>query len=95
MNTLLKKPSAFMPVAMSGTVLAFIVTHLARFGNLEVPDENAGAHLFQILMPLQAPIIAFFALTWLPRRRNDAREVLALQCGVAVAVFTLVFLFHG
>lgn len=95
MIALLRRPSAFLPLAMSATVLAFILAQLARFGTLQAPDENAGAHLFQILMPLQVPIIVFFAIRWLPQRRNEALEVLALQCAAVLGIFALVFSFHG
>ncbi len=95
MIALLRRPSAFLPLMMSAAVLAFIVLHLARFGTLQEPDEGAGAHLFQILMPAQVPIIAFFALRWLPQRRSQALEVLALQCGAMLAIFGLVYAFHG
>jgi hypothetical protein len=95
MLALLKRPSAFLPLAMSAVVLGFIVSRLALYGTLRELDENAGAHLFQILMPAQLPIIVFFALTWLPRNRRDALPVFGLQCAAAFAVFALVFAFHG
>jgi hypothetical protein len=89
MLALLKRPSAFLPVAMSSVVLlSILVSILARVHDT---DEGIAAHLFQILMPLQVPIIAFFAIKWLPRTRKEALEVLALQCGLAIAPFAIVF----
>lgn len=91
---LLRRPSAFLPLAMSATVLAFIIAQLLQSGTVRASDENAGAHLFQILTPLQLPIIAFFALRWLPQRRDPALKVLALQCTAVLAIFAIVFSLH-
>jgi hypothetical protein len=79
---------------MSALVLALILTRLARFGAAPQADEGTEAHLFQILMPAQVPIIAFFALTWLPRNPRGAAEVLGLQGVAALTVFALVFSFR-
>lgn len=95
MAGLLKRPSAFLPLLMSAVVLAFIIGGVTAHGTLRQPDEGTGAHLFQILMPAQLPIILFFALAWLPRDRPHALQVLALQCAAFVSIFALVFAFHG
>lgn len=95
MAGLLKRPSAFLPLLMSSVVLAFIIAGMAAHGTLQQPDEGAGAHLFQLLMPAQIPIIIFFALAWLPRDRVHALQILTLQCATFVGIFALVFAFHG
>ena len=94
MNPLLKRPSAFLPLAMSAIVLALILVHVARFGIARQADEGTAAHLFQILMPAQLPIIAFFALTWLPRDQKAALLILTLQIGAALAVVATVYFLH-
>ena len=94
MLALLKRPSAFLPLAMSAFVLALILIHIARFGAAREADEGTEAHLFQILMPAQLPIIGFFAFTWLPRDRKAAMVVLMLQVGAATAVLVTVFFLH-
>jgi hypothetical protein len=76
---------------MSSVVFGLIVVQIARFGLAPQPDEGAAAHLFQILMPAQVPIIAFFAIAWLPRRRKAALHVLSLQVATALAVLSVVF----
>ena len=92
MFALLKRPSAFLPLLMSVTVLALIIVHLARFGTLHEADEGTEAHLFQIVMPAQVPIVAFFAMSWVPRSPKAALQVLAMQVGAALVVFATVFL---
>src|SRR6266581_2888958 len=64
---MIKQPSAFLPLAMSLAALATVLLHLARFGVVREPDEGAAAHIWQLLMAAQIPIIGFFAIKWLPR----------------------------
>ncbi|MBV9277770.1 MAG: hypothetical protein JOZ97_06000 [Candidatus Eremiobacteraeota bacterium] len=91
MLTLLQRPSAFIPPLVSAFLIALIITHVVRFGTVPQPDEGTEAHLFQLLMPLQAILIAFFASVWLPQKRIAALQVLALQIAAAACVLTLVF----
>ena len=90
--TMIRKPSAFLPVVMSCAVLAMLFITFARFGIVHEADEGTAAHLFQILMAGQLPIIAFFALKWLPQFPRQALEVLALQAGAALAACAPVFI---
>ncbi len=95
--SLTKRPSAYLPVAMSLVALALVLGYVAVYGykNSSQPqDEGAAAHLFQLLMVLQAPIILFFALKWLPREPREALTVLALQCGAWCAALGTLFLFE-
>jgi hypothetical protein len=94
MLALLKRPCAFLPLAMSAFLLILFFVHFARFGFVHEADEGTEAHVFQILMPAQVPIIAFFAITWLPRERRAAMVVLMLQIGAAAAVLAPVFFLH-
>jgi len=91
---LLKHPSAFLPVAMSLAALTTVLVHLALFGPARQVDEGTGAHLWQLLMAGQAPIIAFFAIRWLPQAPKQALPILALQVGAALAAILPVFLLH-
>ena len=88
---MLKQPSAFLPVAMSLAALAVVLAHLVIFGVVHETDEGTAAHLFQLLMAAQAPIVAFFAIKWLPRAPRQALQVLALQAGAALAALAPVF----
>ena len=47
----MKKPSAFLPLAMSFTVLAVMLVHGAMTGFVREDEEGTAAHIFQILMP--------------------------------------------
>ncbi len=87
----LKQPSAFLPVAMSLGALATVLAHAAIFGVIHEADEGTAAHIFQILMAAQIPIVAFFAIKWLPRAPRPALYVLALQAGAGLAACAAVF----
>ncbi len=87
----MKKPSAFIPLAMSFAALALVLGHAAIFGVVHEADEGAAAHIFQLLMAAQVPVVAFFAIKWLPRAPRQTLLVLALQAGAALAAFAAVF----
>jgi len=86
----MKKPSAWIPLTMSLAALA-VVTHVAIFGAAREADEGTAAHLWQLLMAGQLPIVAFFAIKWLPRTPRQALLVLALQAGAGLAALAPVF----
>lgn len=90
----MKQPSAFLPLAMSFTALAMVLGYVAIYGAVREVDEGAVAHLWQILMAAQLPIVAFFAIKWLPRARRQALYVLGLQAGAALASIGAVFYFN-
>jgi hypothetical protein len=90
--SMIKQPSAFLPVALSCAALATVLLHLARFGVAREVDEGAAAHIWQLLMAAQMPVIAFFAIKWLPRAPKQALAVLALQIGAVLAALAPVFL---
>ncbi len=94
MNSILNKPSAWLPIAMSLAALALVLGYLALFGIAEQPpqtDEGAAAHLFQLLMGGQVPIVLFFIIKWLPRMPKQALLVLALQFAAGLAALAPVF----
>ena len=92
MKILMKNPSAFLPVAMSFAALATVLIYVAIFGTARQPDEGTAAHIWQILMAAQIPIIAVFVIKWLPRKPIQVLAVLALQGGAALAALAPVFL---
>lgn len=51
------------------------------------------ARIFQLLMVLQLPIIAYFAIRWLPKRPAQALLILALQAVAwIIPVATIIWL---
>lgn len=78
MNTI-KKPTAWVPLLMSLAALAIVLIHVLRFGPAREADEGTSAHLWQMLMAGQLPIIAFFAIKWLPQTPKAAVLILLLQ----------------
>ena len=90
-RSLLKQPSAYLPLVMSLAALALVLVHAARYGIVHEADEGTSAHLFQLLMVLQLPFVALFAIRWLPRTPARALQVLALQALAGVAAFAAVF----
>lgn len=92
MAWLLKKPAGFLPPAISAVLLILIVLDVQ--GGARSSDEGTAAHLFQILMPLQAGIIGYFALTWLPKQPRTALPIMALHVGAAAAVLATVLALH-
>lgn len=90
--TMLKHPSAFLPVAMSLGALACVVIFIAMHGTAPQEDEGAAAHIWQILMAGQAPIVLFFAIKWVPQAPRQAVPILAVQVGAALAALAPVFL---
>jgi hypothetical protein len=90
-STMLKKPSAFLPMAMSLAALLTVIVFLAIFGVVHETDEGAAAHIWQLLMGLQVPIVVFFAIKWVPRAPRQALYVLALQAFLALAALAPVY----
>ncbi len=92
MKAILKNPSAFLPLAMSFGALATVLIYVAIFGPAPQADEGTAAHIWQILMAGQIPIIVFFAFKWLPRTPKEALLVLVLQGGAALMALAPVLL---
>jgi hypothetical protein len=90
----LKLPSAWIPIAMSFTALTLVLVHVALYGAARQADEGPTAHLFQLLMAAQLPLIAYFAIRWLPQSPSRAVQVLALQFVAAVAALSPVYFLH-
>ncbi len=86
-----KQVSGWLPLAMSLGALTVLLGHIALFGTAREADEEATAHIWQLLMAGQFPVVAFFALKWLPRAPRQALPVLALQVAAALVALALVY----
>jgi hypothetical protein len=93
-QSVLKRPSAFLPVAMSLGAFATVLLFLAAHGPAPQADENAAAHIWQLLMAGQIPIVLFFAVKWVPQAPRQAVPILALQVVAALTAMAPVFLLH-
>ena len=91
---LLRRPSALIPLALSLAALAIVISYASMFGTARQADEGTAAHLWQLLMAGQVPVVAFFAIKWLPIAPRQALVVLALQVGAAVAAMFPVWWFQ-
>jgi hypothetical protein len=76
---LARRPSAFIPVLMSLTAVSLVLGRIAVVGAAREPDEGAVAHLFQLLIAGEAPILGFFVLRWLRKDLRAALPILAIQ----------------
>ena len=83
-RAMLRQPTGFLPVAMSLGAFAMIVWYVAVHGVVHQSDEGAQAHLWQVLVAGQVPLIAYFAVRWLPSARRAALVVLALQAAAVL-----------
>ncbi len=83
-RTLMRQPTGYLPVAMSLGALAMIAWFVAVHGVVQRPDEGAQAHLWQLLVAGQVPLVAHFAFRWLPRARRPALVILVLQAAAVM-----------
>jgi hypothetical protein len=93
-GAIVRQPTAFLPMAMSLTALAVVLGHIAFVGTAGEPDEGAEAHIWQLLMAGQLPVLLFFAIKWLPRAPKQSLYVLALQVGAALSAMAPVFILN-
>ena len=92
--TVAKRPSAFLPLAMSLAAFALALGCVAFYGAIPGADEGIAAHLFQILIVAQIPVVAFFAAKWLPRALRSSLPILALQTVAVLVALAPVYYFH-
>jgi hypothetical protein len=83
-RTALLRPSAILPIMMSGVALAIVIGYATIFGVARQADEGTAAHLWQLLMIGQVPAIAFFVIKWVPEPAQTL-QVVAVQIAVALA----------
>ena len=72
-----RRPSAFVPISMSLVALVMVLVTVAVSGVQRGGDEDAAAHIWQILMAGQVPLLAFFLIKWLPRAPKATLSLLA------------------
>ncbi|MGH8151037.1 MAG: hypothetical protein ACRETB_13825 [Steroidobacteraceae bacterium] len=93
----IRRPSGFLPIALSGAALGVVLLRLAIFGTAPEmhagrPDEGPAAHLWQIFMTAQAPIILFFMVRGLRQDPAGTLSVLGVQALAILLAAAPVFL---
>ena len=84
--TLLKRPAGWLPLAMSGAAIAVLLLRIAFVGTQPAADEGTAAHLWQLLIGGQLPVMLYFAIRCVPEAPLQALRVLGFQiAGVALA----------
>jgi len=58
----LRQPTVSLPLVMSLVALTMVLVHYAIFGIVDETDEGTAAHIFQLLIVLQVPFIAFLSI---------------------------------
>lgn len=87
-------PSALVPIALSLAALSVVVVSLAlsNWTVVHERDEGAAAHLWQLCMAAQVPILVYFAFKWIPIAPKQALLVLGLQLCAALLAAAPVYL---
>jgi hypothetical protein len=93
-GTVVRQPSALVPLMMALTALAVVMIHIAVYGAAREADEGPTAHIFQPLMVAQLPALLAFGIRWLPKAPKQAMAVLALLVAAILAAMAPVFIFH-
>jgi len=89
---IVKVPSAVVPIGMSFLALGTVLTQIAVAGAARQSDEGAAAHIWQLLVAGQMPVLLFFALKWLPKAPRQALRVIAVQAAALMTSIVPVFL---
>jgi len=91
MISLLKKPSAWIPIAIPLIFFAYLLIQITFFEIVREEDEGTAAHLFQLWLVLEPLMLGYFAFKWLPREPKHALHILALQIATALLPISVVF----
>jgi hypothetical protein len=93
-NQMIRRPLAWIPVAMSLAILTMVLTTIGLSGAVRQEDEGTQAHVFQLWLVLEVVLVVAFAVAWVPRRPKQALVVLAIQILCALAACAPVFYFR-
>jgi hypothetical protein len=98
-SQLMHKPTAYCPVGMSMLALFVVLIAVAVGATASVapdgrPDEGPAAHICQMLIVAQLPIMAAFSWRWARGSAKGAAQVLMLQIVSLVLALAPVFIFR-
>jgi hypothetical protein len=92
-RSMVRHPSAYLPLILSGCALALLLGYLALFGVTRNEDEGVAAHLYQLLMTANLLIIAWFVLRWARKDLKAGLAVLGLQLLAIMITFAPLWYF--
>lgn len=81
----LQSPGAWIPLALSLAGLLMVVLHALMFGVVHEADEGTPAHVFQLLLLVQVPLVLWHLIRFLPVDRARALGVAGMQATLALA----------
>jgi hypothetical protein len=87
-----RHPAAFIPLLMSVAAFAVLAIHLLISGAARESDEGTAAHVFQLLLVGQLPVVAYYVATANRRAPGGLLLVLGMQlmaAGLALAPVAL------
>ena len=76
---------------MSFIALLMVLVHFAIYGIVVESDEGTAAHIFQLLMVVQIPFIAFLAFKWLALAPKKTLLFIVLEVSTALTAIVAVF----
>ena len=88
------KYTTWLPLVMSAAAVVVVITQIMIFGIPQGGNEGTAAHLFQILIGLQIPVMAFFAFTELSKNPKQVIKILAIQILAMLTALAPVFYFR-
>ena len=91
MNSIIKKPSAWIPIVIPLIFFAYLVIYITVFGIVREEDEGTPAHLFQLWLVLEPFMVGFFAVKWFTRAPKQTLLILVLQIAAALFPISIVF----
>ena len=80
----LNRIAAVLPLSCSALAFAVVMANILA-GVPPQPDENASAHVWQVLMVLQLPLMMLFLVTADWHRRATAAMLVLQLLGIALA----------
>jgi hypothetical protein len=96
---LIGRPSAWAPIVLSVVASAFVGWSIVTQGPdavaTEPTDEGPPARLFQLLLLVQVPIVAWFVARWVPVAPRIGLAIAALQVGAAALAVGLVIVLEA
>ncbi len=91
MYSLIKRPSAWIPVLIPLVFFIYIIISITFFALVRENDEGTLAHLFQLWLVLEPFLLGFFTFKWFSKLRKQTLVILMIQIVVAFLPIYMVF----